>query len=147
MFFISPCLFFFFKILDIQLNYILLLKRNKMQTFIGKIINISEIESGTSSTGKSWKKINFLVEEMNVQYPQKAAFVVFGDQKVNEFSTQNKVDDIVKVHYNINSREFNGKFYTNLDSWKIEKNTNQPINSTKSNQISLISESQDDMPF
>lgn len=91
-----------------------------MQKFKGKIIAISEVEKGNSSKGKEWQKITFLVEELTGKYPQKAAFVLFGEDKVSGF--KQKVDDIVEVDYNISSNEYKGKFYTSLNAWRVEAN-------------------------
>ena len=63
--------------------------------FNGKITNILEvIEVGAN------KKVEFVVTEIEVQYPQAVKFGIFGTDKVDKFIQYNKVDQIVEVLFN-----------------------------------------------
>jgi len=102
----------------------------------GKITNILEIESGTSKAGKEWKKQNFVID-IGAQYNPEVCFQVFGDDKIDMLSS-NKIGDNVEVLFNVSSREFNGKYYHNIDAWAINNIDNKPSNKPVED---------DDLPF
>ena len=87
----------------------------------GKVIVALPIESGTSKSGNAWQKQNFVIETAG-QYPKKVCLQLFGD-KVNECPA---VGDEVKVSFDAESREYNGRWYTQLNAWKVEKQNAQP---------------------
>ena len=91
--------------------------------FIGKIIQINELQSGVSKAGKEWKKITFVVETHD-QYPKKGCFTMMNDRAENLIKYQH-VGDEVKVSFDIDSREFNGRWYTDLSAWRVEKATEE----------------------
>ena len=86
----------------------------------GKIVAILPIVKGTSKAGKEWQKMNFVVDT-GAQYNPEVCFQIFGGDKSGEFLATNKVDDYITVYFNVSSREFNGKYYHNLDAWKFEQ--------------------------
>lgn len=79
----------------------------------GKCIAALPIESGTSKAGNAWQKQNFVIETAG-QYPKKVCFQLFGD-KVNDCPN---VGEEVKVSFDPESREWNGKWFTQLNAWK-----------------------------
>ncbi len=88
----------------------------------GKCIATLAIESGTSKSGNAWQKQNFVIETAG-QYPKKVCFQLFGD-KVNDCPN---VGEEVKVSFDPESREWNGKWFTQLNAWKVERQqTAQP---------------------
>jgi len=86
----------------------------------GKIEKILEVEKGTSKAGAEWQKINFVINTGN-EYNPLICFQIFGEEKVENFIKYNKVGQDVEVSFNVSSREFNGKYYHNLDAWKVFK--------------------------
>lgn len=81
----------------------------------GKIVQILAPQTGTSAKGE-WKKQEFIVETQE-QYPRKVCVGVFNDKiPLSSFNE----GAMVKVYVNVESREFNGKWYTNINGWKIE---------------------------
>ena len=84
----------------------------------GKLTQIMPVENGTSQAGKEWRKREFVIETEG-QYPKKIAFTLFGD-KVTIIENYN-VGDMIDVHFNLESREYNGKWFHNVSCWKIEK--------------------------
>lgn len=92
----------------------------------GKCIVALPIESGTSKSGNAWQKRNFVIETAG-QYPKKVCMQLFGD-KVNECPN---VGEEVKVSFDAESREWNGKWFTQLNAWKVERQgaqvTQQPV--------------------
>lgn len=86
-------------------------------TITGKIISVPALQQGVAqSTGKPWKKQEFVLETLET-YPKKAAFTLFGD-KVDKFPIN--VGEIVNVTFDVNAREYNGRWYNSLEPWKIE---------------------------
>jgi len=92
----------------------------------GKIVKILEVEKGTSKAGKEWKKLNFVIDTGS-EYNPEVCFQLFGDEKVENFQKYNKVGQEVEVAFNVSSREFNGKYYHNLDAWKVFKSESKEI--------------------
>jgi hypothetical protein len=83
----------------------------------GKILQIMPTTTGTSKAGKDWVKQEFVLETQET-YPKKICIGVMGDktQELKKFVTGNEV----KVSLNLESREYNGKWYTNVNAWRIE---------------------------
>lgn len=89
----------------------------------GKIIQTLPLQQGTSKAGNAWKKQEYVLETFDA-YPKKVKFDFFGD-RVDQFPLS--LGDTVTVSYDLESREFNGRWYTDVRAWKAEKN--QPANS------------------
>ena len=86
----------------------------------GKIVAILPIEKGVSKAGKEWQKMNFVIDT-GAQFNPNVCFQIFGSERIGEFLATNKEGYSVTVHFNVSSREFNGKYYHNLDAWKVEQ--------------------------
>ena len=87
------------------------------------ITKVLDIESGTSKAGKEWKKVTF-VGETDQEYNNLYAFEIFqgeGKDQVDNFNKFNKVGDVVTVEFNVSCREWQGKYFTNLSAWRVEK--------------------------
>ena len=84
----------------------------------GKLIKILNSESGISRNGNQWKKQEFVIETPD-QFPKKVCFTLFND-KVNLLSSIQEGEDL-EVSFDIESREFNNKWYHNINAWKIER--------------------------
>lgn len=82
----------------------------------GRVIDILEPKSGQSARG-SWKKQEFIVET-DETYPKKVCIVNWNDKI--DLSSLKKGED-VNVSINIESREYNGNWYTDVKVWKIDK--------------------------
>ena len=83
----------------------------------GKIAQKQPVQSGTSARG-GWSKQEFVVEYQDGNFPTSAAFTAWGDDKVKELS-KFQVGDAVKVSFNIRGREYNGRWYNDLQIWRI----------------------------
>ena len=84
---------------------------------IGKLIKTLPVQSGTSARG-TWSKQDFIVETQE-QYPRKICVSAWGE-RVNELSVMAE-GDVLKVSFNLESREFNERWYTDVRAWRIEK--------------------------
>ena len=85
----------------------------------GKIIQVLPEQGGVSKTsGKEWKLQAYVLETQE-QYPRKVHFEVVGEDRIKANPCQ--LDDIVTVSFDIESREFNGRWYTSIRAWKIQQ--------------------------
>lgn len=86
--------------------------------FTGKVIAVLDAKEGVSkSTGKEWKVQEFVVEDHN-QYPHRACFELFGAEKID--SIMPSIGAEVTVSFDVDSSEYNGRWYTKLRAWKID---------------------------
>lgn len=85
-----------------------------------KITQILPLQSGTSKSGREWKKVEFVGEVMegNSTYPRHICFTLFGDNKVSMIEPY-AVESLVTVSFDIDSNEFNGRWYTTVNAWRI----------------------------
>lgn len=82
-----------------------------------KVIQVMLPEAGKSqTTGKSWTKQEFVGETIG-NYPNKIKFQIFGDQKIKDNPI--KEGEIYNVSFDLESREWNGRWYTDVDAWKV----------------------------
>jgi len=84
----------------------------------GTLLQILKMETGVSKAGKEWKKQDFVIET-NEQFPKKVCFTLFND-KVNLLVGIPEGEEL-EISFDIESREFNNKWYHNLNAWKIER--------------------------
>ncbi len=82
----------------------------------GKIIVALPEVGGTSQKGNAWKKREYVLETQET-YPRKIFFNFFGD-RVDQFPLQ--VGQMVKLSFDIDSREYNGRWYVEVRAWKAE---------------------------
>ncbi|MCQ2345476.1 MAG: DUF3127 domain-containing protein [Paludibacteraceae bacterium] len=86
---------------------------------VGKIIQVLPLQEGTSSkTGNGWKVQSYVLETQE-QYPRKVCFEVFGEERIK--NNPCNVDDLVTVSFDLESREFNGRWYTSVRAWRIQQ--------------------------
>lgn len=100
----------------------------------GKVKRILPLEQGESKNGKGWKRRDFIVEFKDGEYDKLAALTARTDAALERVGNLAEGAE-VNVSFNVESREYNGKYYTNLNAWKIEllKSAAAPVG--------------DDMPF
>ena len=108
----------------------------------GKITKVLEKQSGVSKADKEWTKLSFVLET-NEAYNNLYCFEVFGTEKVEQFEKYNKVGQEVEVHFNVSSREYNGRYFHNLDAWKIVKASEEKV----SPELNKSDVENDDLPF
>jgi hypothetical protein len=82
----------------------------------GKIIKILPLQTGAGKNG-TWKKQEFIVET-SAQIPRKVCFSLWGD-KIDQFILQEGED--TEVSFDLESREYNNRWYTEAKAWKITK--------------------------
>lgn len=80
-----------------------------------KLIHLLPLQKGAGKNGE-WKKQDIVVET-DGQYPKKVCISIWGD-KIEE--NKLKVGNTLTIDFDVESREYNGKWYTDVKAWKIE---------------------------
>ncbi len=80
----------------------------------GKVVQILPLQQGTSKAGNPWQKQEFVLDQGG-QYPRKVCISLFGDN----VAKIPQVGQVVMVSVDIDSREFNGRWYTEIKAWNI----------------------------
>jgi hypothetical protein len=86
----------------------------------GKIIQFLQVQTGQGKNGP-WKKQEFILETGD-NYPKKICIAVWGD-KIDLASF--KPGDTVDVSFDVESREFNGRWYTDVKAWRVNAGKQQ----------------------
>jgi len=86
---------------------------------IGKLVKKLERETGVSQAGKAWEKQSIIVEQAGTDYNKEVVISFFGD-KIKSIRDV-EVGSDVSVSINLSSREYNGKYYHNIDGWFCAK--------------------------
>ena len=110
----------------------------------GKILQFLQLQTGQGKNG-TWKKQELILETGDA-YPKKVCIAVWGDKiDMSAF----KPGDSVIVSFDVESREYNGRWYTDVKAWKIvsskqssDTNFNQPLAGPVE-----ASSMEDDLPF
>ena len=84
----------------------------------GRIVRKLNVQSGTSARG-AWEKQEFVVEIQEGNFPSQVCMNVWGADKVRELEKY-QVGDRVKIAFNLSSREYNGRWYTDVRAWRID---------------------------
>ena len=114
----------------------------------GKLSRKLSVESGTSKAGKEWKKQSFLIDT-GAQYNPEVCFQLFGEDKIQLIENLNEGEEI-DVSFNLSSREWNGKWFTSADAWRIEKVDGLNEVTVDDSDIPIFKNNQteeDDLPF
>ena len=103
-------------------------------TINGKLIKKLDVESGISKSGKEWKKQSILVEQFGTDFNKEVVISFFGDKMQSIRDIEEGSD--VNVSINLSSREYNGKYFHNIDGWACAKLGQETVGDTN-----------DEMPF
>lgn len=92
----------------------------------GKIIVILPANSGVSQrSGNPWMSQTFVLETIE-QYPKKIPFEVFGEDRIKQFNLQ--MDETVTIHFDVDGREYNGKWYPSVKCYNVVRLGQEPAN-------------------
>jgi hypothetical protein len=119
-----------------------LIEEPMSNTLTGKITNILPIQSGTSKSGNEWKKQDFVIET-DGQYPKQVCFTKWGGE------IDYKIGQIVTVSFDLESREYQGKYFTDAKAWKIEADEAQGVTTAQVKEVlgGVPESDSDDLPF
>ena len=84
----------------------------------GRIARKLNVQTGTSARG-AWSKQEFIFEYQEGNFPTQVCMNVWGEDKVRDLDKY-QVGDKVRISFNLSSREFNGRWYTDVRAWRIE---------------------------
>jgi hypothetical protein len=112
-----------------------------------KLIECLPLQTGTSKNGE-WKKQDIIVET-DAQYPKKICISIWGDKINNEIL---QVGKELVVDFDIESRPYNNRWYTDIKAWKIEVAEADKVDERKIPQPenfdqTQLEEEEDDLPF
>jgi hypothetical protein len=122
----------------------------------GRLVKILEPLTGMGKNGE-WRKQDFVIE-LDGTYPKKVCFTSWGD-KINIADLMAKsvmVDGaMIKVHFDAESREYQGKWFTNLVAWKIDAGDDSGVSAPApmppmevyQSDMDMSSFEKDDLPF
>ena len=83
--------------------------------YTAKLVQVLPLQKGAGKNGE-WKKQDIIVETEG-QYPKKVCVSFWGD-KINE--PQLRIGAQLKIDFDVESREYNGRWYTDVKAWKVE---------------------------
>jgi hypothetical protein len=83
--------------------------------FSAKLIELLPLQTGTGKNGE-WKKQEIIVETEGL-HPKKVCVSIWGD-KIDK--SQLQIGNKLKIDFDIESREYRDKWYTDIKAWKIE---------------------------
>lgn len=104
----------------------------------GKLKKIFDLETGISQKGKEWKKQSILLEQ-DTQF-NKDVVITFTGDKISKLQ-QIKIGDNISCNVNISSREYNGKWYHNINGWTCATANGNIVEET------IEENNEDDLPF
>ncbi|MEQ8323303.1 MAG: DUF3127 domain-containing protein [Vicingaceae bacterium] len=106
----------------------------------GKVLQILPLATGTGKNGE-WRKQEFILETPG-QYPKKVCITLWGD-RIDESNLQEGEE--VKAMIDVESREYNGRWYTDVKAWKVEKGSS--VQEDNASFIDAPAHEEDDLPF
>ena len=83
----------------------------------GKITAIGEVVTGLSKAGKEWNKLEFVIETLDTKYPKLICFTLMKQEQL----LGHKIGSEVEVEFSVDSREYNGKYYHNINAVNLSK--------------------------
>lgn len=84
---------------------------------IGKVVRLGNLVSGTSARGP-WSKQELIVET-DEQFPRQVCVICWTN--LVEEAKALAPGQMVKIQISVESREFNGKWYTDVRAWRFDQ--------------------------
>ncbi len=114
----------------------------------GRIAQKLNVQSGRSARGE-WSKQEFILEFQDGNFTSNAVFSVWGEDKVKDLEAY-EIGRQVKVSFGISSREYNGRWYTDLRAWRIQVTGQEAVGTVPAPTLNDMPDEQpdsDDLPF
>jgi hypothetical protein len=104
----------------------------------GTVLRKLELETGTSKAGKEWQKQSIVIDTGN-DFNNEICVSAFGDK----LKQMNKLEIGMEVSVlcNVYSREYNGRYFHNIDGYFFTNQSNKSSDKIKNG------EAEEDMPF
>lgn len=113
----------------------------------GKVFRVLPLVTGQGRNGE-WRKQEFIIEIESGQFPKKLCLSLWGD-KIDQAGLAE--GENVKVFFDVESREYNGRWFTEAKAWRVEKGGSvasaQPVEEAYNNPPLETSSPADDLPF
>ena len=109
----------------------------------GTLLHLLTPQTGTGKNGQ-WKKQDFVIESGDM-YPKKVCISTWGDKiDLSKFT----IGQSVKVNFDLESREYNGKWYTDVKAFGMQAagNQNEKSGGGDAGGMAMI-DVNDDLPF
>ena len=87
----------------------------------GKLKLKLPVTSGVSQAGREWKKMAFVIQKRNTKTPKEVCFETLNDDLIM-FMSDTSIGTEITVEFDVESREFNGKYYSSIIAYKAEVN-------------------------
>lgn len=87
-------------------------------TLNGKIVQVLPISTGSGKNG-TWAHQDFILDQGG-QYSKKVCLQLWGQEAIDKYDLDSAIGITVTAHINIESREWNGKYFTDVRCWKLE---------------------------
>jgi len=97
----------------------------------GKVIAALPARSGQSAKGE-WTAQDFVIETLDEKYPHKMVFGVWGKGKIERF--RNAIGQTIKVSFDIDAHEYNGRWFNNINAFDVRPATDSPEQSAPQQQ-------------
>ena len=85
----------------------------------GTVKEVLQTKQGVSASGKEWATQEFILTTDDSNYPCDICFRIFGNDKITECSV--KEGESIQVFFDIRSRDYNGRWFTDINVWKIDR--------------------------
>ena len=85
----------------------------------GTVKEVLQTKQGVSASGKEWATQEFILTTDDSNYPCDICFRIFGNDKITELSV--KAGESLQVFFDIRSRDYNGRWFTDINVWKIDR--------------------------
>lgn len=108
----------------------------------GKVFKVLESQTGTGKKGQ-WIKGQFIIETCD-QYPKKILFAAWGDLATT--TEKLKIGSMINVCFNVESREHNDKWYSELKAYKFNPLEEKETKAAPA-AVEVSQEQDDDLPF
>lgn len=115
-------------------------------TIKGEVTNVLEAKRGNGAKGE-WITQTFVIKETEEKYPKTIAFDIFGEEKIKDADI--KIGDIISIEANIESREWNGRYFTSVKAREVTKvggvQKSEPVTATQG--VNNMESEKSDLPF
>ena len=85
----------------------------------GTVKEVLPTRQGVSTSGKEWATQEFILTTDDSNYPCDICLRIFGNDKITECAV--KAGESLQVFFDIRSRDYNGRWFTDINVWKIDR--------------------------
>lgn len=109
----------------------------------GKVIQLLPLQTGQGKNGQ-WQKQEFILETPG-NYPKKVCMSIWGEENINKYDLETGLN--ITAHINLESREYNNRWYTEVRVWKVETSGERRSSPPAETPMSGMAGGDDGLPF